>query len=242
MYSMDYVIFVYAWLMLFQVISASVSFYCDYHTMDTSQPFAAVTAGVIRHHLAGIPFVLTVMALAIPPMIVLNPCTIVLYRQHLARSCSFSCHRPVSPHASPVVDLEEDLAMSDDYVENSPAVNLESNSPHPRPFRPLVVDPESVLAENSVQDHPTEELESEETENDQATVVETQQLDVDTTGPRILDSQGLLVSSVSSPPSDQPIPHVELRVKSAEPRVESVTDEGTPPPPAPSVSANVSES
>ena len=98
--------------------------------------------------------------------------------QHLTRSCSFSYHRPVSPRASPVVDLEEDLAMSDDSVENSPAVDLESHSPHPPSFCPLVVDPESVLAENSVQDHPSEELESEEIENDQATVVETQQSDV----------------------------------------------------------------
>lgn len=79
-YSTDYVIFVYACLMLFQVISASVSFYCDYHTMDRSRPFAAVTTVVIRHRLVGIPFVSTVMALAIPPMIVLNPCTVVSVR------------------------------------------------------------------------------------------------------------------------------------------------------------------
>ena len=45
-----------------------------------------------------------------------------------------------------------------------------------------------MLAENSVQDHPSEELESEEIENDQAAVVETQQSDVDSTGLRILDS------------------------------------------------------
>lgn len=53
------------------------------------------------------------------------------------------------------------------------------------------------MAENSVQDHPSEELESEEIENDQAAVMETQQSDVDSTGLRILDSQGRLVSSVS---------------------------------------------
>ena len=58
-----------------------------------------------------------------------------------------------------------------------------------------------MLAENSVQDHPSEELESEEIENDQAAVVETQQSDVDSTGLRILDSQGRLVSSVSPPRS-----------------------------------------
>ena len=121
--------------------------------------------------------------------------------QHLAQSCSFSCHRPVSPRASHVVDLEEDLAMSHGCVKNSPAVDLESHSPHPPSFRRLVVDPESVLAENSVQDHPSEELESEEIENDQAGVVETQQSDVDSTGLRILDSQGRLVSSVSPPRS-----------------------------------------
>ena len=77
---MDYVIFVYACLMPFQAISASVSFYCDYHTMDKSQPVAAVTAVVIRHRLVGMPFVLTVMALAILPMIVLNLCTVVSVR------------------------------------------------------------------------------------------------------------------------------------------------------------------
>lgn len=97
---------------------------------------------------------------------------------------------------SHVVDLEEDLAMSDGSVENSPAVDLESHSQHPPSFSSLVVDPESVLAENSVQDYPSEELESEEIENDQAAVVETQHSDVDSTGPRILDSQGRLVSSV----------------------------------------------
>ena len=95
--------------------------------------------------------------------------------QHLARLCSFSWHRMVSTRTSPVVDLGEDLAMSNDSVKNSPAVDLESDSPHPPSFRSLVVDPESVLAENSVQDHPAEELHSEEIENDQATVVETQQ-------------------------------------------------------------------
>ena len=58
-----------------------------------------------------------------------------------------------------------------------------------------------MLAENSVQDHPSKELESEEIENDQAAVVETQQSDVDSTGLRILDSQGRLVSSVSPPRS-----------------------------------------
>ena len=58
-----------------------------------------------------------------------------------------------------------------------------------------------MLAENSVQDHPSEELESEEIENDQAAVVKTQQSDVDSTGLRILDSQGRLVSSVSPPRS-----------------------------------------
>ena len=55
-YATNYVIFMYACLMLFQVISASVSFY---HTMDRSRPVAAVTAVVIRHRLVGIPFVLT---------------------------------------------------------------------------------------------------------------------------------------------------------------------------------------
>lgn len=48
---------------------------------------------------------------------------------------------------------------------------------------------------------------------------------MDSTGPRILDSQGLLVS-----PPDQPIPRVEPRVESAEPCVESVMDAGTPRP------------
>ena len=70
----------YACLMLFQGISASVSFYCDYHTMDRSRPVAAVTTVVIRHRLVGTSFVLTVMALAIPPVIVLNLCTVVSLR------------------------------------------------------------------------------------------------------------------------------------------------------------------
>lgn len=71
------------------------------------------------------------------------------------------------------MDLEEDLALSNDSVENSPAVDLGSDSPPSPCFRPVVVDPDSVLAEKTVQDHPAGDLQSEEIKNDQATVVET---------------------------------------------------------------------
>lgn len=73
-------------------------------------------------------------------------CCICKSGQHLARSCPFSWYRPVSPRASPTVDLEQDLAMSEDSAENSPAVgnspvvesppviDLVSVSPPPPPF------------------------------------------------------------------------------------------------------------
>ena len=76
-------------------------------------------------------------------------CCICKSGQHLARSCPFLWYRPVSPRASPTVDLEQDLAMSEDSAENSPAVgnspvvesppviDLVSVSPPPPP--PLVV-------------------------------------------------------------------------------------------------------
>lgn len=75
-------------------------------------------------------------------------CCICKSRQHLARVCPFSWHRPQSGQASvpqpPDVDVNADLHMSD--VSSSSADENPENPEVSQPSR-LIVDPGSILAE-----------------------------------------------------------------------------------------------
>ena len=128
-------------------------------------------------------------------------CCICKIGQHLARTCPFSWYRqrdldssrskqpnasraeqPNAPQ-SPEVDVNADLHMSD-VSSSSSDDDPEENPENPvlQPFRPLVVDPESVLAD----------LAASESDQD-----------------RVLDSQGLIVDKTTL--AGRPVFHTQYR-------------------------------